>query len=337
MRVMIYGAGAMGTVLGAYIAKSGRQADLVTRNAEHVAALNGSGAHITGTVNFTVPVHALLNSEVDGVYDIIFLMTKQGDNAALLSLLPHIAPNGIVCTLQNGLPEPVVASLVGEEHCCGCAVSWGATFIGGGQVQLTTNPDALQFALGDPYGEIDPAVFDEIKSLLGCMGKVTVEDNFIGARWIKLAINSAFSSLSAMSGLTFGQVAEGRLSRAAALGIFNECIAAGKACGIKAAKIQGHNVAKLLGYKSKIKKSVALRLVPVVMKNHSALQSGMLFDLKKGKKCEINYINGVVISYGARVRFSTPLNTLAVKIIHEIECGSRTISPDNIQLFKDLV
>ena len=66
MRAMIYGAGALGTVLGAYIAKAGVEIDLVNRNKAHVAALREKGAHITGTVDFVQPVSALLPEEMTG-------------------------------------------------------------------------------------------------------------------------------------------------------------------------------------------------------------------------------------------------------------------------------
>lgn len=89
-----------------------------------------------------MPVSALLPDEMEGEYDVIFLMTKQRANKEILQfLLPHLKSDGIVCTTQNGLPEPSVAAVVGEERCCGCAVSWGATFVGGGEAKLTTRPD----------------------------------------------------------------------------------------------------------------------------------------------------------------------------------------------------
>ena len=97
MRVAIYGAGAMGTVLGAFVTKNGGSPDLITRNAAHVAALKKGGAHITGTVDFTVPVSALLPDEMEGEYDVIFLMTKQRANKEILQfLLPHLKSDGIV-------------------------------------------------------------------------------------------------------------------------------------------------------------------------------------------------------------------------------------------------
>ena len=77
MRAMIYGAGSLGTVLGAYITKNGGQIDLVNRNKAHVDALNKKGAKITGLADFCVPVKAITPDELDGKYDVILLLTKQ--------------------------------------------------------------------------------------------------------------------------------------------------------------------------------------------------------------------------------------------------------------------
>ena len=229
MRAAIYGAGAMGTVLGAYITKNGGEIDLITRNRAHVSALKERGAHITGTVDLTVPGRPRLPAA-------IFLMTKQRHNAEILQfLLPHLRADGVVCTTQNGLPEPSVAAVVGEERCVGCAVSWGATFVGGGEAKLTTRPDGLEFALGTLYNNKDK--LSAVKELLSLMGRVEIEENFIGARWSKLAINCAFSGLSAISGLTYGDICDDKYARKVAQAILKECFDVAEACGIRPGKI----------------------------------------------------------------------------------------------------
>ena len=80
MKTAIYGAGSLGTVLGAYISKAGYPVDLITRNKEHVDAMNKNGAHIIGTVDMTVPVHALTPDQITEKYELIILMTKQLEN-----------------------------------------------------------------------------------------------------------------------------------------------------------------------------------------------------------------------------------------------------------------
>ena len=89
MRTAIYGAGSLGTVMGAYLSREGVQIDLINRNHAHVDALNRSGAHITGTVDMTVPVNALLPEDMTGKYDIIFLMTKQLNNHETVAFLKN--------------------------------------------------------------------------------------------------------------------------------------------------------------------------------------------------------------------------------------------------------
>ncbi len=333
MRTAIYGAGAMGTVLGAYISRAGRQIDLITRNASHVRALNTRGATVTGSAEFTVPVTALTPDMMQGKYDIIFLMTKQRNNSEICEFLKDfLDDNGVICTMQNGLPEPSVSAVVGESRCLGCAVSWGATFIGDGVSELTSNNRALTFALG----AFRPGnrKLEAVKELLSCMGEVEIESNFIGARWSKLAVNSAFSSLSAITGLTFGEISSRKDSRVLALGLLNEAFAVAEKCGVKLEKIQGHDIVRIYSYKGKFKKAIALRLLPSAMKNHKNLVSGMYFDLKTGKKSDIDHINGVILHSARNFGVSVPLNVKVLEIARSIEKGERAVGIENLTLFE---
>ena len=143
MKTAIYGAGSLGTVLGAYLAKAGVDVDLITRNREHVDALNRDGAKIIGTVNMTVPVHALTPDEMTEKYELIILLTKQLDNVNVLKKLQkNMTDDCIVCTLQNGLPELSVSEVVGEDRTMGCTVAWGATLHGKGVSELRASPTA---------------------------------------------------------------------------------------------------------------------------------------------------------------------------------------------------
>jgi 2-dehydropantoate 2-reductase len=330
LRAAIFGAGAMGTVLGAYISRAGVQIDLITRNVSHVASLKKDGAKVSGSVNFSVAVSALLPEEMTGVYDVIFLMTKQRDNQKTAEFLKgYLADGGVICTTQNGLPEEKIASVVGEENCVGCAISWGATFVGNGEAALTSSPDKLTFALGTPYK--NQTKLQMVKSYLECMGKVSIEQNFIGARWSKLVINSAFSSLSAVTGLTFGEVAKNKNSRRLAQAILKEGMDAAKACGVTLAKIQGHDIDKLYNFSGKCKKAISFALLPLAMKKHKNLVSGMYYDLKNGKLCDIDFVCGVVAQKGREHGVNTTVSDAVIQLAHAIERGEETLSPANIQ------
>jgi len=335
----IYGAGAMGTILGAYLARAGETIDLVSRNVAHVKGLREQGAHIVGKVDFIQLVSAMLPEEMNGKYDIIFLMTKQLDNKGVVTFLSeHLTDTGVICTMQNGLPELSVAEIIGENRTVGCAMAWGANMLGEGKAELTTEPsrETLSFSLGS-FGTVDEDIIDEIFRVLSIMGRVTVEENFIGARWAKLLVNSAFSGLSAVLGATFGAIAKDKRSRLLAQLIMKECIDVAKHANIVIEPIQGKDVVKLLDYNNKVKQLISFMIIPIAMKKHRDLKSSMLQDLAKGRKCEIEAINGVVSAYGRKVGFQTPYNDRIVAIVGRIESGELISEWANIRLFDDLV
>ncbi len=336
MKIAIYGAGSLGTVLGAYISKAGVPVDLITRNKDHVDAMNESGAHIIGTVEMTVPVHALTPDMITEKYDLIILMTKQLDNKNVLENLKKNMNEGcIVCTMQNGLPELSVSEVVGEDNTMGCSVAWGATLHGHGVSELTSEPDSLSFGLGRMNGKVDDKLM-EVKKILELMCPVEVEENFMGVRWSKLLINSAFSGMSAVMGGTFGDAAERKDSRVCCQNIIKECIDVAKAAGIKIEPVQGKDIVKLLDYSGPVKKKISNMLIPICIKKHRLLKASMLQDLEKGRKCEIDAINGVVCTYGRKFGVKTPYNDKVCEIVHGIEDGKYTYSFDNVKMFASL-
>lgn len=334
MRIGIYGAGSLGTILGAYISKACVPIELINRNLAHVEALQKNGARITGTVQFCQKVIAYTPKEMSGKYDIIFLMTKQQHNAIVVqNLKEYLAPDGVLVTFQNGLPELQIASILSEERVLGCTVAWGATLIEPGVCELTSEVDALSFSLGS-ISEKKNKHFDKVKELLELMGKVDVEENFIGTRWSKLLINASFSGMSAVLGCTFGEAASPRDSRRIVQALIKECIDVCKAGGIRIEPVQGKDIVKLLDYNNPLKKAFSFFIIPIAIRKHAKLKASMLQDIEKGKITEVDAINGAVSEYGKNVGCPTPMNDKVVEIIHKIEQGTLQPSRDNLVYFK---
>lgn len=333
MRVAIYGAGSLGTILGAYISKAGLKIELINRNKAHVEALKAKGATIVGTVQFCQPVVAYTPDEMSGQYDIIFLMTKQQHNHEVVNMLKeYLTTDGVLVTFQNGLPEVQIASILGEERVLGCTVAWGATLQSPGVCELTSAPDALSFSLGTISNQRNKH-FDKVKELLEKMGTVDVEDNFIGTRWSKLLINAAFSGMSAVLGCTFGEAAQPRASRRIVQALIKECIDVCQAGNIHIEPVQGKDIVKLLNYTNSLKRAFSFFIIPIAIRKHAKLKASMLQDLEKGKLTEVDAINGAVSEYGRRVGCPTPMNDRVVEIIHKIERGELTPSFENLKLF----
>ena len=334
MRIAIYGAGSLGTILGAYISKAGVEIELINRNKAHIEALQTKGAHVTGTVEFTQPVLAYTPDQMNGVYDVIFLMTKQQHNPEVVTMLKeYLAADGALVTFQNGLPEIKIAEILGEERVLGCTVAWGATLQDPGVCELTSAPDALSFSLG----AISPTKnkhFDKVKEVLEHMGTVDVEENFIGTRWSKLLINAAFSGMSTVLGCTFGEAAGPRASRKVVQALIKECIDVCAKGGIRIEPVQGKDIVKLLDYHNPLKKALAYMIIPIAIRKHAKLKASMLQDIEKGKLTEVDAINGAVCDYGRKIGFPTPANDKVVEIIHKIEKGEFKPSFDNLKFFE---
>lgn len=337
MRYAIYGAGSLGTVLGAFITKNGGQIDLINRNRAHVDALREKGVRITGTVEMIVPVTALTPDEMTGTYDVILLLTKQLHNPEVVTMLrDYLAEDGVLVTLQNGLPEPGIAEIIGENRTMGCVVEWGAGLTAPGVCTLTSEPDSLSFHMGRMEG-ISDAQYQTVKALLEKMCPVHEEKNLLGARWSKLLINATFSGLGTVVGGAFGDVSENADARRVAIRCMKECIDVGHAAGVTFAPVQGKDITKLFYYKGGFKRMIGTLLIPIAMKKHRGIVPSMLQDIRAGKPCEVDAINGVVCEYGRKLGVPTPINDRIVGVIKKVQAGELKAEAGNIRLFDDLL
>jgi len=343
MAIAVYGAGSMGTVIGAFLSKAGHKVDLISRDHRHIKALKENGAQITvETALRTRPFDgsggqgcAMLPSEVSEAgktYDIIILLTKQGENAANVEMLGSLLKaDGLLCTMQNGIPEPALQAALGKNKVLGCICIWGATKTGPGVSKLTSTVDSMKFSLGGT-DYIDPAILCDIRSLFENVCPTTIEKNFVGVRWSKLLINAAFSGVSAVTGFSFGKIASDRRARNIALNIVKECIDVCRAAGIDIEPVNGKFPAGFLYFKNPVKKLLISLVMPIAIKKHREIISGMADDLKRGKPTEIDAINGEVCRTGRAHGVPTPYNDRIVETVHAIERGERSYGPHNLEL-----
>ncbi len=322
MRILVYGAGAMGTSLGAFLTRGGYPCDLVTRNREHVAALQSGGAVLCGAAGTSVvPVSAFLPKEMTGKYDVIFLATRQRENRAVASfLLPYSEEDGALVCVQNGLPEEELAEVFGANRVYGCALGWGAEQIGAGRILLTSAEETPHLAFG-AYGAGNRT--EELSKMLSSAFSVTA-GNLKEIRYSKLVVNAAFSTLSAISGLTFGELA--KRHKKLVLSLMRETVAVARAEGCKKLVQNGHDIGKLF------QSPFAGMLLPFAMKKHSAIRSGMLKDLEAGRRCDVDFVAGAVASVGKKRGIPIPKLCAAIELVHAIENGLAELSPESLKL-----
>lgn len=337
MKIGILGCGAMGTVMGAYMTKNGLDVELIDSYKEHVDVLNKNGAHIIGSVDMIVPVKAVTPEEMKGIYDLIFLFTKQTVNDTVLkNLLSHLNEKSTVCTLQNGVPEHFVAGYVGEERTLGGTVLWGATFVKPGVSELTqdiTKNDHL-FEIGAIDGTIGERV-NNAAEILGYMGRAKITDTLMASRWGKLINNACMSGMSAACGATFGEILQDEKSRACLSYLAREVKRCCEAEGYKMPILLNEQLPYSCDIKDQEMFDTNQRMFLEMYKDMYTAKASMLQDLEKEKKTEVLMINGYVSSTGDKYNIDTPFNDTVVEIVTKIEKKLLPLSMDNLKYFND--
>ena len=196
MTILIWGAGAIGGTLGAYLIRGGHSVVFVDIVEDHVNAINQSGLKITGPVDqFTVEATAKLPETLTGQYKTILLCTKsQHTRAAAEALAPFLADDGFVVSVQNGLNELILPEIVGAERTVGSFVNFSADYHAPGEILFGGRGAVV-------LGELDGATTDRLPDLEAIFRdfdeNTLITDNIWGYLWGKEAYGAiVFCSLS---------------------------------------------------------------------------------------------------------------------------------------------
>ncbi|MBR0084986.1 MAG: 2-dehydropantoate 2-reductase [Lachnospiraceae bacterium] len=338
MKIGIYGCGAMGTVMGALLTKNGCPVELIDNYKDHVDAMNEKGAHIVGFMDEFIPVKAFLPEQIEGIYDVLFIFTKQtANNAILPNIKKHIDEKTTICTLQNGVPEPFWAENLGADRVCGGTVLWGATFWSPGVSELTQDLSKTDhtFEIGQFNGEIGPHI-ERVKAILEQMGRpVHVTTQLMQSRWSKLINNACMSGMSAVGGCTFGEVLDDPKAIKCLVYIGHEVKACANAEGYSIPPMFGVYNMDCLDLKDEAQFDEGIAAFLGVYDGLRTAKASMLQDLEKDRKCEVSMINGYVCQIGDKHGIDTPFCDKAVEIITKIENHELKLTKDNFALFTD--
>ena len=298
MKIAVMGAGAVGCYYGGMLARAGREVVLIGRP-QHVEAIRRDGLLMdTQTFREHVPVGTSLDAGGVRGAQLVLCCVKSTDTAkAAAEMAPHLAPGSIVLSLQNGYDNAArLQALLGRAvH---PAVVYVATEMAG--------PGHLKH---HGRGELVIGPFDrsaEVVALFAAAGvPVQVSDNVAGALWAKLIINCAYNALSAVTQLPYGRIVQGEGVPAMMEDIVAECLAVARADGVE---VPGDIRAAVAG----IAVSMATQI------------SSTAHDVARGRKSEIDHINGYVLRRGEALGIATPVNRALHALVRLIE--ARTAS-----------
>jgi 2-dehydropantoate 2-reductase len=327
-RILVVGAGAIGGTVAGHLAAAGADVLAVTTNPAIHAAVAARGFRLTGATDArTVPgrVSLGLPPDADGRFDLILLATQPPQvEAAARDAARALAPGGHMVCFQNGLCESRIAAIVGRERVVGAIVAWGASMPEPGLYDRTSTGG---FTVGRLDGRIDDVV-RRVADVLGAIGPATVTANLAGARWSKLAINCAISSLGTIAGAPLGTLIRVRRYRRLALEIFAEVVAVARAEGVRLEKVAGTIDLEWLALGGAARGRTAS---PGLVARHAVLlavglryrrlRSSMLAAIERGRPPAVDFLNGEVTSRARAHGLDAPVDQRIVELVHDLAAG----------------
>jgi len=309
MKVLVMGAGAVGSVVGGFLAEAGHAVSLVGRE-RYMEAIRQHGLKIGGIwgEHHVSNLHTLLSvAEIEEKsIPLILITTKSFDTEEATSqVLPLVGGDTLVISLQNGLGNvETISRLVGDERTVGGRVMFGVELEREGHFLVTVCADRVM--LGSPSAKVPQERIAEVATAFtqaGIPAEATPHiQRFI---WGKVLYNCCLNALSALLDTSYGELGEYPETREIIAAVISEVFALAQRRGVD------------LGFSSPAAYQEVFfnRLLPDTYSHHSS----MLQDVKQGKKTEINAINGAVVRLGEEEGIATPANWLLTRLVQARE------------------
>ena len=332
-KIAFLGTGAQGASIGADFVLAGHDVTFIEQWPDHVNAIRENGITVnlpTRTINARVKaLHLCEVAEIKEPFDLVFLVVKAYDTKWATQLIePVLAKDGLVIGLQNGMTHEDIAAIVGRERTIGAVIEIASNMFVPGVTNRQNDHDTSWFALG----ALDPQTQERVESvaeLLRCTGTVEVTDDIRSAKWMKLVVNAAELIPSAIVNLPLGDAAR-------STGMLEVMRAAGYEA-MQAAIADGAKIVPIIG-------------MPPVTTNHPERYVDQIFeevltvfsqadtlttslqDWRKGRRAEIQEVNGWVIDTLKAHGRTAPINQRVVDLAYEIEANTLEAKPENAAL-----
>jgi 2-dehydropantoate 2-reductase len=337
-RIAVVGAGANGGAFGADMVNAGLDVTFIEQWPAHVEAMRAHGLRVEmpeETVTTPVTVfHMCEAAEISRPFDLVFLAVKAYDTRWACELMKHVvAADGLVVGLQNGMTIDAVADIMGPERTVGAVIEVAAGLYEPGVVTRQTGPAGTWFGIG-AYDETTRGREPEVADALRHAGKVEIKDDIRSAKWMKLVVNAAEFMPSSILGLP--------LADAVAIPGIRDVMAAAGREAVHTAMAAGNTLVPIFGHErieSNDPDAYATALFDAVLNQWTLPDTKVatLQDWLKGRRAEVDDINGLVVSEQARLGGTAPINAKLVEIAHRVERGELAAGPDNADLLRALL
>lgn len=324
--IVIWGSGAIGGTIGAYLTRAGHETLMVDVDADHVAQMRSKGLSIEGPVDtFTVPVRATLPEGLEGRFRRILLAVKsQHTQAALAELKPHLAEDGYVVSVQNGLSEIDIADAVGAHRTIGCFINFGADYEGPGRI-LYGGRGA--FVLG----ELDGVMSDRLHALCAVIrdfeADAKVTNNVYGYLWSKLAFTAVLQAQTITNEPTEAFLDNPRW-RPLVYRLVHEVATVAEADGVVLMSFQAFDPSQFLDHDEERMKSV-IDGYAASRRGSKKFYSGIWRDIVvRNRRTEVVLQGGPVIRAAERYGLDVTTYATSLRMIQDVEEGRRELGAE---------
>jgi len=331
MTITVYGAGAIGGVTGAALARAGHDVLLVDRAEDHVAAMNAHGLTIEsrdGAV--TVAVRAIAPSALGSELGLVLLAVKSQDTLAALEVLaPRLAADGSIVSLQNGLNEELIARAVGARRTIGCLVNWAADWIAPGRI-LHGGHGALVL------GELDGRLSDRVQGLaklLAIVAPTEVTDNVLGYTWAKHVYGALLVATAVVDAHVYEVVDRSPDVQQMLVALVVENMRAAEAAGIRLEPFDEYAPAdyRAAAGGDAAARQRAMSIIAQHYRQHTKTKTGIWRDLAvRRRKTEVGALLGATVTKARALGVGMLLTERLIAMIEDLEDGRRSMSWANI-------
>ncbi|MEA9984141.1 MULTISPECIES: ketopantoate reductase family protein [Subtercola] len=329
-RVAVLGAGANGAAIGADLTRAGVDVTLIEQWPAHVEAMRANGVEVrtpTGTTITPVTVlHLCEVAELRRPFDIVFVVVKAYDTRWVCELVkPLLTPTSLVVGLQNGMSLDDMADVVGHERTLGAVIEVAANMFEPG---IVNQQAPAWFAIGSFHPSTEGRE-NEVAAVLRHAGAVEISPDIRSSKWMKLVVNAAELVPSAILDLPLADAEK-------VPGMRDFMVETGKEA-VRTAVALGSRTISIFGMEDADESDpdrFAEALLEVVLDRYTLpdTMTTVLQDWRKGRRCEVDELNGLVADEQRQLGGSAPNNELVASLARRIELGELSASPANIRL-----
>jgi 2-dehydropantoate 2-reductase len=342
VKILFIGAGAVCSYLGACLTNAGHDVTLVDAWAEQIEAIRARGIYATGPHDpieaRPKAVHLIESAKLGADFDVAFVGLKAYDTAWATQLaLRHLSANGFVVSAQNCWVDPIMASVAGASRSVGLIMSkifmtlTKPGVVDRGFDKSQAKGGDIIFRPGEHDGTLTPRV-TALADMLSVIAAAEATDNLWGERWSKLSQNAMSNPVQAMSGLGSVQVLSLEAGRTLSILLAAESARVGLKLGYRIPSFGGAPTQKWANAdQPAIYEELNRQLTPT-SEPRLNWRSSMAQDVLKGRKTEIDFMNGHIVNMGREVGVATPASAAVLGVVREIDAGEREPSPDAIKL-----